>query len=499
MIKRFYLLLLGVFALVNVQAQDLVLSSMPANGHYSFWYRMESMGALSSDQLTAMAEKLKPYGNKDNTELQYALNGFAGYVMQPGKEAWRIKAVQAYGKALEKIQDPMDKQFLIRQLQLMGKDDAVPFLQKFLQNDQLVHPAAQALATINTPGAQQALLAAFRQSSSSDNKAALIQALGDCRSIKAVSAISDALKKNKDFAIEKAGLYALANIGDPSSAGVLLKAAKKSKYRFSKDNAASNCLLYVRRLIEEGKGSAAAKVIKTIKKKTKKADQQALHLAAIKFQDQLNQKDHNNGMESHNQLTPEEEKEGFTLLFNGKDLDMWTGNKEGYLAENGNIVVNPGKGSGGNLYTKEEYGDFIFRFQFQLTPGANNGIGIRAPLKGDAAYVGMEIQVLDNTADMYKNLHVYQYHGSVYGVIPAKRGYLRPVGEWNEEEIKAVGPKITVTLNGHVIVDGDIDKASEHGTADGKSHPGLKNKTGHIGFLGHGAVVRFRDIRVKKL
>src|SRR5690606_32857811 len=127
------------------------------------------------------------------------------------------------------------------------------------------------------------------------------------------------------------------------------------------------------------------------------------------------------------------------------------------------------------------------------------GVGIRTPTAGDAAYVGMEIQILDNTADIYKNLHSYQYHGSVYGVIPAKKGYLKPVGEWNSEEIKAVGSRITVTLNGHIIVDGDIDKAGAGGTADGKNHPGLKNKSGHIGFLGHGSVVKFRDIRIKSL
>jgi hypothetical protein len=94
-------------------------------------------------------------------------------------------------------------------------------------------------------------------------------------------------------------------------------------------------------------------------------------------------------------------------------------------------VIRPEKGSGGNLYTKDEYSDFIFRFEFQLTPGANNGLGIRTPLEGDAAYVGMELQILDNEADVYKNLQKYQYHGSVYGVIPAKRGYLKPTGEWN--------------------------------------------------------------------
>ncbi len=198
-------------------------------------------------------------------------------------------------------------------------------------------------------------------------------------------------------------------------------------------------------------------------------------------------------------LSPEEKAEGFAALFNGKNLDNWVGNKVSYAAEDGMIVIRPEQGSGGNLYTDKEFSDFIFRFEFQLTPGANNGIGIRAPLEGDAAYVGMEIQVLDNTADVYKNLQPYQYHGSVYGVIPAKREYLKPVGEWNTEEIMAQGTHIKVTLNGTVIVDGDIAGPRDNGTMDHNQHPGLKNKSGHIGFLGHGSLVKFRNIRIKEL
>jgi hypothetical protein len=198
-------------------------------------------------------------------------------------------------------------------------------------------------------------------------------------------------------------------------------------------------------------------------------------------------------------LTAEEKKQGFVSLFDGTDLEQWTGNKSGYIVKDGVIEVNPFDGGGGNLYTKDEFGNFRFRFEFQLTPGANNGIGIRAPLEGDAAYVGMEIQVLDNEAPKYKDLHVYQYHGSVYGVIPAKRGFLLPTGEWNKEEIIANGNKIKVILNGTVILDGDIKEASKNGTMDHNEHPGLLRKTGHIGFLGHGDVVRFRNVRVKRL
>lgn len=198
------------------------------------------------------------------------------------------------------------------------------------------------------------------------------------------------------------------------------------------------------------------------------------------------------------ELTDEEKEEGFEVLFNGKDLSGWTGENHSYDVEDGNIVIRPQKG-GGNLYTEKEYADFIFRFEFKLTPGANNGLGIRAPLGGDAAYKGYELQILDNTAPVYAKLKPYQYHGSVYGIIPAKRGYLKPVGEWNYQEVKIKGDDIKITLNGTVIVDGNIHEASKDGTPDGKDHPGLKRTRGHIGFLGHGSLLWFRNIRIKEL
>jgi len=199
------------------------------------------------------------------------------------------------------------------------------------------------------------------------------------------------------------------------------------------------------------------------------------------------------------QLSAEEKEAGYELLFDGTHLDKWTGNKTDYVVENGTIAIYPDRGGSGNLFTEKEYDDFVFRFEFKLTPGANNGLGIRAPLQGDAAYVGMELQILDNTADIYKNLKEYQFHGSLYGVAAAKRGHLKPVGEWNYQEVVAKGNQIKVILNGVTILDVDITEAIEKGTLDGRDHPGLSRKGGHIGFLGHGDVVYFRNIRVLDL
>jgi hypothetical protein len=191
-------------------------------------------------------------------------------------------------------------------------------------------------------------------------------------------------------------------------------------------------------------------------------------------------------------------EKGFVSLFNGKDLTGWTGDTKGYAAEDGKIVLDPERG-GGNLFTVGEYGDFILRFEFKLTPGANNGLAIRAPLTGTPAYDGMELQILDNTAAKYKKLKPYQFHGSIYGVVPAKQGYLKPVGQWNSQKVVAKGRRIKVILNGATIVDADVDEASTPETMDGRDHPGLKRKKGHIGFAGHGDYLEFRNIRIKVL
>jgi predicted dehydrogenase len=195
--------------------------------------------------------------------------------------------------------------------------------------------------------------------------------------------------------------------------------------------------------------------------------------------------------------SPAADAEGFVSLFDGKTLAGWVGAVHGYEVQDGFIVCVPEKG--GNLYTEKEYSDFVLRFDFKLTPGANNGLGLRAPLEGDAAYVGMELQILDDTADVYKDLQPYQYHGSIYGVVACERGHQSPVGKWNSQEVTCNGRHVKVVLNGVTIVDADIDQASSPQTIDGADHPGLKRTAGHIGFLGHGSRVKFRNIRIKEL
>ena len=214
------------------------------------------------------------------------------------------------------------------------------------------------------------------------------------------------------------------------------------------------------------------------------------------------------------------DEEGFTSIFNGKDLDgwEWRGEKMSYYAADGLLCCHQdGKSGGGNIWTKKEYENFILRFEFKLPPEANNGLMIRCPPGGHAAYQGMEIQMLDDRAPYYwekLKLKPYQYHGSIYGVVPAakkpgfdgldapaKGTYLKPSGEWNCEEVRAVGNRITVILNGVTIVDADVSKFALDGsnTPDHRPHSGLHNLSGRIGWCGHGYDVQWRNIRVKEL
>lgn len=192
------------------------------------------------------------------------------------------------------------------------------------------------------------------------------------------------------------------------------------------------------------------------------------------------------------------EEAGYVSLFNGRDLDGWQlrrANRRGYVVEDG-LLVCPEDG-GGYLFTEGQYADFSLRFEVRLSKGANNGVAIRSPLVDKRpAYEGTEIQILDNVGYPRK-LRPMQYHGSIYDVVPAKRGALRPVGQWNEQEIICHGRRITVIVNDTVIVDANLDDIEDPEVL--RKHVGLARTEGHIGFLGHGSRVEFRRIRIKDL
>jgi hypothetical protein len=205
------------------------------------------------------------------------------------------------------------------------------------------------------------------------------------------------------------------------------------------------------------------------------------------------------GSDEANTILANKGGDGFTSLFNGRNLDGWQGAVENYEVVDGAIVCK--KGKGGNLLTKDEYGDFVARVQFKLPPGGNNGLAIRCPLEGNTAYVGMtELQVLDDNYEKVKGkLDPRQVHGSAYGMVAAARGYQHPIGEWNFQEVTVKGSTIKVELNGTVILDTDLSKVDLATVMAKSAHPGKDRTTGFFGFAGHNDPVPFRSVLIKKL
>ncbi|MFM9965616.1 MAG: DUF1080 domain-containing protein [Planctomycetaceae bacterium] len=200
---------------------------------------------------------------------------------------------------------------------------------------------------------------------------------------------------------------------------------------------------------------------------------------------------------SAEELSDSDKKDGFVSIFNGQDFTGWSGPVDNYEIKDGAISCKAGKG--GTIFTKEEYSDFSVRLQFKVPAGGNNGLAIRYPGQGDTAYVGMcELQVLDDNYDKVKGkLDPRQVHGSAYGMVAAKRGFQKPNGEWNDQEVTVKGSTIKVVLNGTVILDCDLKEVKEF--MANSPHPGKDRAKGHFGFAGHGDAVGFRNVRIKDL
>lgn len=190
------------------------------------------------------------------------------------------------------------------------------------------------------------------------------------------------------------------------------------------------------------------------------------------------------------------QRQAFATAFNGSDLSGWHGAVDNYEVVDGAIRCRVGHG--GMLLTEKEYANFIARLEFRLPPGGNNGLAIRSPLEGNPAYDAMcELQVLDSEHEKYAGLDPRQYHGAAYGMTAARRGYLRPAGEWNYQQVTVEGSRIQVELNGSLILDTDLASVTEFMSET--AHPGKDLKSGYFGFSGHNDPVEFKNIAIKRL
>jgi hypothetical protein len=197
-----------------------------------------------------------------------------------------------------------------------------------------------------------------------------------------------------------------------------------------------------------------------------------------------------------NRWLAEKNADRFQPIFNGRDFTGWAGPVDNYQIEESILMCEPHQG--GTIYTEAEYSDFVARLEFQLPPGGNNGLAIRYPGHGDTAYLGMcELQIIDNGHPKYSQLDPRQFHGSAYGMVAAHEGYLRPVGQWNFQEVTVRGSTIKVELNGTVILDTDLSEVSQF--MGGHSHPGKDRTRGHFGLAGHSDPVKFRNLSIRHL
>ncbi len=454
-------------------------------------------GVVTAENTDAVAEVLVKAPEDQIASLQNALSASL-HKLTPDQQASKVKSLMATTTARDRYYPVLGK---------IGTDEAVSTLRGLSSQDA---SAKAALLSMDNPGIIPDLLAAAKEG----DQTALsryIDMLAANESNPDVKrfALAEAIDLAKSPAVRA---QAVAKVGEMPYMKTFLLAGK------SLDDSNAEVRM------------AAAYAVKNIASKTTEEinydDLRANLLKASSIfaargwaddgyaVDEINKIVREAKPSPRSELTDEEKAKGFEMLFDGTDLSKWHGDMEGYTVVNGAIYVSANYGATGNLYTNKEYRNFIYRFEFCfLEEGVNNGVGIRTPEDVDAAYSGMcELQILDHDAPAYKGwLKDYQVHGSIYGVVPAKRLKHKPLGEWSTEEIIVEGDHIKVTVNGEVITDADIRKACKgHNVApdgsdvnpytiDGHNHPGMFNYKGRISFCGHGAGLKIRNVRILDL
>ena len=458
-------------------------------------------GVVRPEDFTRLADIAEKAKGEKRTVLQNAMKSAIA----------AVPVAEQYKSVSDRLSKTADKSLYYPLLAQVGNRDAINALMDDYKKTG-TDAAFAALLKVDNQDVIDRLfeLAAERvRTDAALNRALPLINAANFTSIRKFRYFSDAIDLNPSASVRNKFIEALGNVPMPSSLDLAVKYLDNPD---SKEAAATAVKTIVAKSAEPMGGDAvkAALVKAQDVFRSKMASDPDAGYAVDEIKGMI-EKLPAEGASLISQLTPEEKKEGFVMLFDGTNMDNWQGNLDNYTLIDGAIYVDAAYGNGGNLYTKKKYSDFIYRFEFQfMVEGVNNGVGIRTPMEVDAAYEGMEIQILDHDAPIYRGLREYQQHGSVYGIIPAKRVKFPELGTWNTEEIRAVGDHITVTVNGEVILDGNIreackghnvspDGGANEYTVDHQNHPGLFNKDGYISFCGHGTGIKFRNIRIKDL
>lgn len=433
----------------------------------------ESMPALVDLLVNAQTDA-------DRTEAENTVVAVAGKASRGPNPSQPILALYPSAR------DSVIKVSLIKVLGDIGDDSSLSLLEKALAepDKEISHAAARALSAWPNPGPLSALQKC--EQTTDDNLTRTLALRGWIRLIgldkgrdaaQTLALYGEAMKRSIEAFEKKAVLAGLAEVRTRDS-------LKMTAAYLEDESLKSEAALAVSRIAcplnDQDNGLRGSDVINALKK------------AAVAIGETSERKK----VEDYLSTMPEDE-EGFVSMFNGKDLDGWQGGD--FVVADG-VMICHGHNGGGLTYTKSQFTNFVMRFELKLTPSANNGLNFRSRNSR-----WNEIQILDDAHPVYTNLHPYQTHGSLYGVVSAKRGFLKPAGHWNYEEVVADGPHIRVTLNGTVILDADLNKLDLDHCLDGTAHPGLRDASGDLGWLGHlngyeqPGDVFFRNIRIKTL
>ena len=221
--------------------------------------------------------------------------------------------------------------------------------------------------------------------------------------------------------------------------------------------------------------------------------------------------------QSPNTLSAQEKKEGWKLLFNGKDVSGWhtygkTGIGSAWIIENGALKLNvPERAgnkakNGGDITTDLSFkGDFEFKADFKVERFTNSGIFFfvtEAPEYKEIYHTGLELQVLDNA--IYEGAPENKHRaGDFFGVANARIREPMPVGEWNQLHFKLKGKILSVYMNGFLIQEHNVESADwkkRIAESNLKSAPISKGQlAGRIGLQDWGSTASYRNIKIRLL
>ncbi len=218
-----------------------------------------------------------------------------------------------------------------------------------------------------------------------------------------------------------------------------------------------------------------------------------------------------------NTLTSQEKKDGWVLLFNGKDFTGWRQCNGTDMPKNWTIEDNamkvftgegkePGQGANGDILYNKIFSNFELSIDWKAGKMANSGIffNVREVPGKPIYFAAPEVQVLDNV-DATDNKVASHLAGSLYDMIAADPKTVNPAGEWNTIVIKVLNGKVTHTQNGVKVVEYELwtpawDELVQNSKF--KTFPGFIegiSKEGYIGLQDHGYTVWFRNIKIREL